>query len=669
MTSINVYPDLTCIVDENNPDSTGTPDAVDSGDERIYSSAKRALLHFSVPDAYKYRRISAATFYGYFWPTGHSIGSYVSFDGYVYPLLAPFSSSVTFNTADISQEYKFIAGGDSSGAAAYGNVSLKINSSAVFSVANIIRNGLAFKPGINQNSGGFSTRNEDPRNYLKVYISDSDEFGYVRGSPSGGYVPKNEEATFRWSYASPQTIAANLTATSWRLAYKKGSTGSFTFIDVGTDLSYTFPAGTFSDTDSVYWYPEATLNDGQVLTPVENGNLKTYLLSTVEPAFSSVALSPDGTFEDGSEPITFRWQASNSAGTQPSGAELQYSADSGTTWTALGSVSGSGKSFVEPANSLPSGELQWRVRSLNSSNTAGAWSAALSFINVAAPPAPSVNTDAAPFTTITWDSLGQQAYEVFVDGVSFGVKFGTDRSFTLPQPLADGNHTAGVRIQGAYGLWSQIGESGFTVENAPSGTLELAGVFDTDALLSWNIGSAPDYLVYRDGVQIGHTTQAPFVDRRAVGTHEWHVLLRLADGNYTKSNVLTGTLTIESPMIAPLEGGPWISLRLTDSSLTQQTFRYSKTHTLRHFSGSAFPVLELSPYENLVTTFRCAFANDAEAGPFEALQGRVVIFKTKESVLVGGLLDVTKMRNPLYVAFQFTIEQIAVEEIVNDSDS
>ncbi|MBQ1788799.1 MAG: hypothetical protein II008_01365, partial [Oscillospiraceae bacterium] len=287
-----------------------------------------------------------------------------------------------------------------------------------------------------------------------------------------------------------------------------------------------------------------------------------------------------------------------------------------------------------------------------------------------APPAPSVNSDAAPFTTITWSSVGQQAFELIVDSVSYGIHFGSDKTYTLPQPLADGNHTAQVRVQGQYGLWSQFGSVTFNVANTPDGSIDLTADLNVDAFLSWSTSSAETgFLIYRDGVQIGLTSNYTFTDRRALGMHVWYILLRQADGNYTKSNEVTGELAVEGPMISLLAGGPWISLRLTESSMARQTFTYHKTHTMRHYSGSPWPVIELTPYDDYAGEIQCAFKDANEARAFEALRGQIVILKIRDTVLIGGVMNLSKESNPLYVGYQFTVEQIAVEEIVDDTDS
>ena len=46
-----------------------------------------------------------------------------------------------------------------------------------------------------------------------------------------------------------------------------------------------------------------------------------------------------------------------------------------------------------------------------------------------------------------------------------------------------------------------------------------------------------------------------------------------------------------------------------------------------------------------------------------------MILKSEDAVVIGGLMSVQKVRNTFYRAYQFTIERIAAEEVVDDTDS
>lgn len=651
MATTTIYADLIQIIDSSAPDVSGTAASIGGAGTGSIES-RRALVHFPFPAALSDRQIDKIELHFYSSPLVVS-GLARPFTGTLYTLSESFDAAVTYNTAPETAASTSISGASSAG---YSTLTIR-PSSALWNLANILSHGVE----ISASGGGpVSTSVSSNPPYIIVTHSENDYLGAVTGTPTGGYLDKGAAKTFRWTYTPPEnTLSGAHSVASSRFGYKGSSSDAYTYISVGSAMRYTAPANTFA-TDSVYWLPEITLDTGQTLQPAAP-----YVLTTVEPAFTAVAVSPDGTIEDGSAPITFAWTAYNSVGSTPSGAELQYNTD-GSTWATLGSVSGSVLIYEIPSGTLPGGQISWRVRALNNSGTPGSWSSALTFLNVAAPAAPAVSSDAVPFATITWSAENQQAYELLVDGASYGVRFGGGKSFTLPQPLADGNHTAEVRIQGLYGLWSQPGSVTFTVSNAPAGTIDLGAQFGIDAELFWSSTAAgEDFLVYRDGVQIGHTAEQAFTDRRALGVHEWTVLLRQADGNYTRSNAVTGVTETDGAVIAPLAGGPWLSLRLTETSTPARQLNFSRSHSLRHFSGSALPVLELTPYENKTVSLQCAFKSAAEALAFEALWGQVVILKVDGRVIIGGLMNLDKAQNVFYIAYAFTIEQIAVEEVVD----
>ena len=377
-------------------------------------------------------------------------------------------------------------------------------------------------------------------------------------------------------------------------------------------------------------------------------------------------VSPVNTVEDGSADITFEWALSNDSGIAPQKTDIQTSAD-GSTWTNLATVTGGGTTYT--AGGFTAGTVYWRVRAYNRDNVAGSWSTPASFIVVAAPAAPTVLCDGAPFATITWRVNGQQAYRVTLDGEVLGVFFGTEKSYTLSDYLADGEHTVSVEVQGGYGMWSTAGTVTFTVENTAGDAVTLDADFDIDAHLSWETTSAvEDFLIYCDGKQIGHTDGDSFVDRLRLGEHEYKVINRLADGNYTASNVLTGTLCTRHTAISALSGGEWVYLPLTDESDPEQGFSKSRAYDLRHYSGAEYPELEMSSFTDLSGSYKCAFVCPKQAQPLMALFGKTVIVKSKGgNVVVGPFAAFEKSQLDLYVAYSFSIPAMHYEDYVNEN--
>ena len=118
-----------------------------------------------------------------------------------------------------------------------------------------------------------------------------------------------------------------------------------------------------------------------------------------------------------------------------------------------------------------------------------------------------VTGDGKPFLTISWQTEGQQAYEVEVNGKAYGPYYGEDvRSFSLDEPLADGSYTVRVRAQNRYGLWSEPAETQIFISNTPKGAIALSGEFGVDAELIWTYDGEDDpetVAIYRDGKWIG----------------------------------------------------------------------------------------------------------------------------------------------------------------------
>lgn len=504
--------------------------------------------------------------------------------------------------------------------------------------------------------------------FLRVYYDDAEvetSQVYKGYGPSGGsYADPREAIRFTWYLWPANSLRVyddSFVQASAVLRWKAAG-GSYTAVNIsGSTTEVTIPANTFPGATTITYYIEATDTDGTTTQTEE------FTFSTADGAAYATPTEPIDSVQDGSRQITLRWTLSSDSGTAPTRVELQW--NNAGTWTSLMDEASAVSYYIAPANTFPGGTIQWRVRAYNADGTAGDWGTA-SFVSIAAPAAPeSVVTDGVPFLTVQWQATGQQAYEIFVDGVGQGPKFGTAKTFTLDEPLADGEHLIGVSVQGAYGLWSTPAEQAVTIQNVPGDAIELFGSFGIDAELQWSTSSATaDFSVFRDGVRIGHSEAPVFADRLSTGAHEWFVINRLPDGNYSRSNTVCGVLHTETSLIAAFGSGDWVELRLTENHQTVQTYTYERQHSLRHVSGAAWPVLELSPYEDISAGFDTAFLTGADAKRFEALRGRVVTIKTRDDTLVvGALTSIRKTVGDFYITYAFTLQRIHWEDFVDDN--
>ena len=514
--------------------------------------------------------------------------------------------------------------------------------------------------------GTTSTTSEQNFTTVKSQITPQD-------CPTSGYADPRNAITFAWYFATPTASYDQASAVfHWHV---KGTEAWTDVAASGSTGSVTIPANTFPVASEIEWYVSGTDVGGC------SSQSETYTISTTASTAYAICVSPVGRVEDGTKAITFRWMVQNSDGSAPKRMLLWWKlpTESASQWHQLLNTTSEVYEYTVPEGTFEAGPVQWRVQAYNRDSVAGPISEA-SFVVLRAPEPPEgLTATAVPLTTISWQSDGQGAYEITIDGKIVAAEYGPSvYSWTVPEPLEDGVHSILVRIQGSYGLWSNYAETSIAVENSDSSTLVLSGEFGTDAVLSLNYRTASPIRWYRDGKLIAvvstkdgtGATLTTYTDRLAIGSHEYFARVFRTTGNYAQSNTVTGEMDVRYPMIAALSGGPWISLRLSENRNREQIFTWSMESGSTHIHGRTYPALELSPYENLTGSFDCAFRSAEEAAAFEALRGKVVILKSRGGqLMVGGLTRLQKKVKRFYTAYTFSLEQTDWEDFTDDAEN
>lgn len=453
-------------------------------------------------------------------------------------------------------------------------------------------------------------------------------------SPKSGYIPKNANRTFYWSYEPDGICAGDIKAETVKFRWREKNAVSYTEVNCGSAGKYTLPGSSIT-ANYIQWQLEATDSAGAVTTT------PWYELSTVEALSSAVAESPKDIMVDGSAPTVFRWSHIIRTGTAPTASELQVSTD-GSTWTALVTVQGSARETTISAGTLSAGELLWRVRTYNTDEAAGAWSSPASVLVVAAPPTPTVDTEQTPRPLISWQSQGQQGYQIRIPGAwESGSVYGTATSRKLPVILPDGEYTVEVRVVNEYGLWSEWGSAPLTVENVPGAAITLTASADGDISLSWSTaGSYERYLVERDGEALAVCVSTNYADLTAVGTHSYRVLgIQSGSDDYGISNTETATLEVEVNSLTDMETGERLDMPYSTTQIQEERIRLERSMTLSHFTGADWPTAEISRYRDKSTSFEAAFRDLGEAARLEALLGRLVCLKSKNGESCTGIIS------------------------------
>lgn len=502
--------------------------------------------------------------------------------------------------------------------------------------------------------------------YLTVTVDDSDTIGLTLDNlaPKSGTIIKTQDNTFTWrARDADNKCTPEVEQTSAVFRWRAGTSGTIHTINVsGNSQSVTVPANTFAGTTSIQWQVAVTANSGVVTTS------DWVTLSTADATPTAAPLSPVDTVIDGSKDVLFQWQHSISTGTTQSKADLQKSTD-GSTWQTLATVNGSARQWTCPAGTLTSSIKYWRVRTYNADGIAGAWSDAAQIVVIAAPSAPSIQIKSTgPRPSISWQTSEQEAYQVELDGkLSGGTHYGTEKTWTSPEYLADGSHTVRVRVQNQYGMWSDWGAAALPVTNTPGASITLTVQASSVAELSWQTSGSYDfYLVYRNGKPIAKLTQTQYTDELSSGSVSYQVRGCYDDsGNYGLSQAVGVQVLADVHMVSDLDTGLTLRLPYSDSQHRQTTRTLSRQVELLQLSGAYYPVAVEVDSGTDALSITAALVDDEQVRKLMGLVGKLVCAKTPQGdMVIGYITSLPKQHDGFLNVFNFTVEQIDFDDEV-----
>ncbi len=480
-----------------------------------------------------------------------------------------------------------------------------------------------------------SSRTSSPP-YLEVTV-DTD-YLYLE-TTNTGFVNQSKDFTFEWKIAPTLHLYDPMTkqiTAQFRLR-KKGEEQSQNSDISGETMMHTIPANTLEKT-SYEWQVYVLTDDGRSTTT------EWQEFSTVDGISSAKVIRPNLITLDGSVDNHFEWEHIISTGSAPRGFEIQYREGS-SEWETLIDQKDTEQTYYDvPANTLPAGNLEWRVRTYNSNLTPGNWSDSASIIVRSAPPAPIITSvTSSPRPVISWQSEGQIQAEVRINDSTRSV-LSAAKSYRWEDFLPDGFITVNVRVKNQFDLWSPWASAQTTIKNTPSGQITLSASVSNYAV-SLSINSTyPQNYIYRDDVLIGKAvkregvdTAFTYLDGTALGSHSYYAMGVDDQSNYQQSERITEKVSVPFGVIGELKALSWIELKRKRGSYPSHDIKRSYPVTMVYYSGNPLPVAYVS--NELDASHTLEFTTDkTTADHLENLTGKTVIYKDVRGDLIIGVL-------------------------------
>lgn len=385
--------------------------------------------------------------------------------------------------------------------------------------------------------------------------------------------------------------------------------------------------------------------------------------STVEAIPGTPAIiSPQSKYLDGAAAIALTWQHNIDTGSAQHAYDLDYKQTGGWVSLAAHAVS-SVQSFTVPAGTFMAGTMYWRVRTYNTDNVVGDYGTSTANVVQAKPVTPIIQSiTVAPRSTINWQSVGQQAYQLTVKNsigtliLDTGETYGTAKSVMIDDFLSDGNYAFDLTIQNGQGMWSDYATQPVHIANSPpSGEDVLTatsqfGAVKLDLILPETKGAdyvgetyvGESYLahqpyyasgtryVLRDGIVIAKISGTSYTDYTAYEDHQYIIRIVTSDGNYFDTNVATASPTIKYACISKFASPQNVlTLKLNEGEKPVLDRQLSKVINSHYFAGRTLAVQDVTEHHDSAWSFTYSFTEQLNYKILEQLffDGETVMFR------------------------------------------
>jgi hypothetical protein len=475
--------------------------------------------------------------------------------------------------------------------------------------------------------------------------------------PVGIMVSTRDGIKFAWSHSS------QVNQKSFELQYSLDSGATWTTINQTTSNQfYDMPANTLPETGSVTWRVRTTdINDETSGYTTANFTLG------IPPQKAPIPVAPIAQYISETAGTWFEWIfTGGSANDTQSKADLQYSADNGSTWTTKTQTS-ENTYMTLPPNTFKKGNITWRVRTYNNWNEVSPWSENKTFTVIGTPAVPlitSVSNKARP--VIKWQTQEQQVYELEIlrdDTVIYdtgSMPSATDREHTVAAYLENGDYIVRIRIANEYSLYSSWAEKRFTI-STPKPAKPSISIYNGVSGVTLKTDSKLKSIVYRNGEPVGEMVGGTFTDYTGESEREYRYFIRVIDAgdNFADSIIKSGKCRLIYNTIAPFNNpGEYIKLKYGLDADPVKNGEFTVSATLNYFDGRTYPVPEYSEYRKMEKSLSFYLESRSEVERLRSLidSSNALIYRdTDGEVIIGCVLSVNYSKNALGYIVTFAI--------------
>lgn len=497
--------------------------------------------------------------------------------------------------------------------------------------------------------------------YMEITI-DTD-YLYLE-TTSTGFVDPSKDFRFEWKIAPTLHLydpMTNQSSAQFRIR-KKGEEEIQTTDISGATTFHIIPANTL-EASSYEWQVSVTSDDRRTATTLWSE------FTTIDGTSNAKITRPNRITIDGSVENLFEWEHIVSTASPPRGYEIQYREGDSQWETLIDQKETELTCYNVPVNTLPAGNLEWRVRTYNRNLIAGNWSDSASIIVRSAPPVPIITSvTSSPRPVISWQSEGQIQAEVKIKDVVHSV-LSAEKNYRWEEFLSDGVYEVSVRIKNQFNLWSQWAKTQATIKNNPSGNVSCyANTENYVVILSINSTYADNY-IYRDNVLIGKAVRKEgseaaftYTDDTALGKHSYYVMGVDAQSNYQKSEKIAVDITVPFGIISESKAVKWIELKRRRGSFPLHTIKKKIPSTMVYYAGNPIPVVHVA--NELEASHVMEFTTDkATADQLEGLTGKTVVYKDVRGDFVFGVLVSVESSRDRATDIRLSIEETQREVV------